>query len=76
MLVKGYTLWQAKITITKMVRPICQACGKPIKGGREGDLFHKGNKNRKCHSAYAKFVRFRKSGLTNAEALARLHSPR
>jgi hypothetical protein len=73
MVAKGYTLGQAKLAIVKMVRPICQECGKPIKGGREGDLFHKGNNNRKCHSAYLKFARLRRSGLTNEAALAMLH---
>lgn len=70
MVAKGYSLWQAKLIVVKMVRPICQACHRPIKGGREGDLFHKGKNNRKCHSAYAKFARLRKSGLTTAQALA------
>lgn len=69
MVTKGYSLSHAKLTIVKMVRPICQHCRKPIKGGREGDLFHKGQDNKACHAAYSKFKRLQKQGLTLLEAL-------
>jgi hypothetical protein len=69
---KGYSVHQARMCIVKMVRPICLACNKPIKGGREGALFHKGNENKSCHAAYARYVRLRKSGLTEADALDRI----
>lgn len=72
MVAKGYTLSHARLTIVKMVRPICQACRKPIKGAHEGALFHKENK--RCHSAYVRFNKLRKQGLTNEQALARLSS--
>ena len=73
---KGYTVHQARMAIIKMIRPICQACSKPIKGGREGALFHKGNENKSCHAAYARFTRLRRSGLTVEEALARIKARR
>lgn len=73
---KGYSVHQAQLAITKMVRPICRACDKPIKGGREGALFHKGNENKACHAAYARYVRLIKSGLTEREALDRIQKPR
>lgn len=70
--VKGYSVHQARMVIVRMIRPICVACGKPIKGGRESALFHKGNENKSCHAAYARYVRLRKSGLTDAQALDRI----
>ena len=69
---KGYSIHQARMSIVKMVRPICQACNKPIKGGREGALFHKSNENKACHAAYARYVRLLKSGLTERDALDRI----
>lgn len=68
--VKGYSVSQARLTIVDMVRPICQYCRKPIKGAHEGALFHKNQQNRACHSAYMKFARHRKQGLSVEEALA------
>lgn len=68
MIVKGYSLVRAREVIAKMVRPICQCCGKPIVGAREGALFCK--RNKQCHAMYLKFVRLRKSGLTASVALA------
>ncbi len=66
---KGYTVAQAKIQIAKMIRPICQACFKPILGGKDGALFHK-NKP-KCHSAYVRYKKLVKQGnLTTLDALA------
>lgn len=69
---KGYSVHGARMAIIQMVRPICRACNKPIKGGREGALFHKSNENKSCHAAYARYVRLRKSGLTEAQALDRI----
>lgn len=69
---KGYSVHQARMAIVKMVRPICHACHRPIKGGREGALFHKSNENKSCHAAYARYVRLVKSGLTQAQALDRI----
>lgn len=72
MVVRGYTFTQARLTITTEARPICQACNKPIKGAKEGALFHKRNENKSCHSAYLKFKVLTKSGLTISEALAKI----
>ncbi len=69
---KGYSVHGARMAIIQMVRPICRACNKPIKGGREGALFHKSNENKSCHAAYARYVRLCKSGLTQAQALDRV----
>lgn len=70
--VKGYSLTQARVTIIKLVRPICQCCKKPIKGGTPGEsLFCKSNKA--CHSMYGKYRRLLSKGLTKDEALAILH---
>jgi hypothetical protein len=69
---KGMSVHQARMTIVKMVRPICHACNKPIKGGREGALFHKSNDYKSCHAAYGRYVRLRKSGLTERDALDRI----
>ena len=73
---KGYSIHQARMIIVKMVRPICHACNKPIKGGREGALFHKSNEHKACHAAYARYMRLRRSGLTQAEALDRVKRPK
>jgi hypothetical protein len=70
MVVKGYTFAQARAYVVKMVRPVCKACGKPIKGASEGALFHKRNENKRCHLAYVKFKQLQRSGLTITEALA------
>lgn len=72
MLVKGYSLYQAKLYIARITRPICQCCHKPIKGARAGRLFCKQNK--KCHSMYGKYRRLRKRGLSDIAALDKLHS--
>lgn len=72
--VKGYSLTMARVTVTKMIRPVCQCCGKQIKGGTPGEsLFCKSN--RKCHSMYGKYRRLLSKGLTNEEALATLKDP-
>ena len=70
MVVKGYSFTQARIIVIKAVRPICQACKKPIKGAQEGALFHTRNENKSCHSVYLKFKQLQKQGLTITEALA------
>lgn len=74
MVAKGYTFGQARMTVTKMVRPICVVCRKPIKGAQDGALFHKRNENKSCHSAYIKFKQLQRSGLTVVEALATLRT--
>ena len=71
MIVRGYSFAQARETVTEQARPICQACNKPIKGAKDGALFHKRNENNTaCHAAYLKFKVLTKSGLTITEALA------
>jgi hypothetical protein len=72
MVVKGYSFTLARITIVENSRPICQACHKPIKGAKDGALFHKRNENKSCHSVYLKFKALTKQGLTITEALAML----
>ena len=68
---KSYSVTQARIAVTKMVRPICHCCGKPIKGGTPGEsMFCKSNK--KCHSMYGRYRRLLKRGLTIEAALATL----
>jgi len=71
MVVKGYSLSHAKITIAKMVRPICKWCNKPIAGAHNGALFCRSKKP--CHSAYRRYIRMiKQEGLTSEEAFARL----
>jgi hypothetical protein len=66
---KGYTLNIARTQLTKMLRPICRACGKPIKGGTPGGtLFCK--RNNQCHRQYLKYRRLLKQGLTISQALS------
>lgn len=72
MVVRGYTLVQSRVTIVEESRPICLACHKPIKGAKDGALFHKRNENKSCHSVYLKFKLLQKQGLTTTEALAML----
>jgi len=65
---KGYSLTAARIMVTQMMRPICQCCGKPIKGGTRGEsLFCKSNKV--CHSMYGRYRRLLAKGLTPVLAL-------
>lgn len=66
--VKGYNISQAKAKVVKMVRPLCMHCGRPIKGAKEGALFCKTKPS--CHSAYNKYKRLLKQGLTAEQALA------
>jgi hypothetical protein len=73
MVVRGYTFTQARDAVTELARPICQACRKPIKGAKDGALFHKRNENKSCHTAYLKFKSLQKQGLTIPEALAMIH---
>lgn len=68
MVVKGYSLNQARQTIVKLVRPICQFCGKPIRGASDGALFHKDRKP--CRRAYGIYNRLIKKGLTPLDSLA------
>lgn len=67
---KGYTVAQAKVQIAKMIRPICQHCGKPIVGAKDGALFHRSKP--KCHQAYGRYKKLLKQGLTPLDALARI----
>lgn len=71
---KGYTLSQARLTITKMIRPICQACNRPIKGGKEGALFHQSAEHKRCRQAYSRYKNLRRQGLTADVALATIRS--
>lgn len=73
---KGYSVHQAQLIVVRLIRPVCVACNKPIKGGREGTLFHKSNENKSCHAAYARYVRLRKSGLSELDALDRIRGQR
>ena len=69
MIVKGYSLSHARVVISKMVRPICHHCGKPISGAHNGALFCKSKKP--CHTAYRRYNRLiKEQGLTPIEALA------
>jgi hypothetical protein len=70
MLVKGYSLYQAKIHIARINRPICQCCRKPIKGAAPGALFCKQNKA--CHRMYGRYRRLIQQGLSQIEALDRV----
>ena len=72
MIVKGYSFSQARVIVTKLIRPVCVACSKPIKGAQDGALFHKRNENKSCHSAYIRFVSYRKEGLTTEQSLDRI----
>ena len=65
--VKGYSVYQARLVVSKMIRPICQWCRKPISGGKNGAMFHKRDS---CHVAHDRFKKLVKSGLTPSEALA------
>jgi hypothetical protein len=71
---KGYTLFQARSMITKMIRPICQACGKPIRGGSEGALFHQSRDHKRCRQAYGRYRSLQRQGLTADESLATVRS--
>lgn len=71
-IVKGYSVYQAQQTVVKIVRPICIACGRVIKGGQEGVLFHGRNQSKQCYAAYRKFKQLQNQGLTTDEALAKL----
>lgn len=71
MVVKGYSVWKARLTITNMVRPLCQHCSKPIKGGNSRALFHNTGA---CKTAYARYKRLQRQGLTSAQALDTLKS--
>ena len=66
--VKGYKKADAFKTLIRLLRPICNSCGKPIKGAKSDALFCKVNK--RCRSAYNKYRKITKSGLTPAQALA------
>lgn len=73
MVTKGYTVTQARVAVTEMIRPICQCCGHVIKFGTPGEtLFCKSN--RTCHSVYNKYKRLVKKGATPGAALAQLRS--
>jgi len=66
---KGYTVAQARQTIQKMVRPICNCCDSVIRWGTPGEtLFCKSNK--RCHSARNRYNRLISKGATPSEALA------
>lgn len=67
MIVKGYSLYQAKLHIARITRPICQSCRKPIKGAAPGALFCKQNKE--CRSRHGKFRRLVKQGMSRIDAL-------
>ena len=67
MVVKGYSLYQARQHIARITRPVCQSCRKPIKGAAPSALFCKQNKQ--CRSHYGKFRRLLKQGLSRVEAL-------
>lgn len=65
---KGYSVSLARQVVSNMVRPICQCCKKPIKGGTPGEsLFCKSNK--KCHSMYNRYRRLLRKGKSPIEAL-------
>jgi hypothetical protein len=72
--VKGYTIAQARLVIVKMIRPICQCCGKPIKGAKEGALFHQRAEFKRCRQAYVKYRSLVRQGLTTEEALGTIRS--
>jgi hypothetical protein len=68
---KGYTVAQARQTIQKMIRPICNCCGSVIRWGTPGEtLFCKSNKQ--CHSARNRYNRLISKGATPSEALAQI----
>lgn len=68
---KGYSVNLARVTILRMSRPICKACGRPIIGGREGALFH-GRGHPACHAKYREFKRLQRSGVAADDALTRV----
>ncbi len=70
MIVKGYSFPYARQVLVKLIRPICQNCGKPIKGASEGALFCGRSLSKPCHKAYRRYNRLiKKEGLTNQQAL-------
>jgi len=70
MIVKDYSFSHAKKVLLKMLRPICQNCGKPIKGASEGALFCGRSLSPPCYKAYRRYIRLtKKQGLTSREAL-------
>lgn len=71
---KGYSLAQARLAIVKMIRPVCCACGKPIKGAKDGALFHQASEYKRCRQAYGKYRNLVRQGLTTNEALATIRS--
>ena len=71
--VKGYTVSYARQLLIELSRPICQCCGKPIKGaaavGRWGEtLFCR--KTKACRSAYPRYRKLLSQNLTTEQALA------
>lgn len=70
---KGYSVYQARQLISKMIRPICQWCGIPISGAKEGALFHKRDLCRKAHHRYKRMI---KQGLPSQQALATIRRER
>lgn len=71
--VKGYTLGQARSAVSSMIRPICQLCHRPIKGAKAGALFHKTGR---CRAAYQQFKRLQRQGLSSQDALATIRRTR
>ena len=64
----GHNLSKAIKLVQKDIRPNCHRCGKPIKGGKEGDRFCRTTS--KCEKASDKYSALRKTGLGPDVALA------
>lgn len=64
----GLSLSKSIKQVQKDIRPVCQRCKNPIKGGKAGDRFCRTNE--KCEKASDNYSALRKTGLGPDVALA------
>jgi hypothetical protein len=64
----GYSFTAALRLVADDIRPNCQCCGNPIKGGREGVKFC--HTSKECRKASEAYTRMKNEGLSPDVALA------